>query len=217
MLHLQNDKLLRRQIYEYLQTLLSKGFLRPGETISLNKIAESMSVGRTPLRDALLELQAEGLVVFLPQRGIMIREFDLEEMVKLYEVYGALEAQVMNKVFPLLGEAEVNELETLNKNMWQCMSEGQYKEFVALNNAFHDVFIKIAQNEIMVGMMKLMRRRLFEFSWDKWTTRWGEKWRLYNCKEHDEIIKLIKEKNATACADFLKNVHWTFNWESDTA
>ena len=63
-----NPGLLRTAVYERILSDLQQGVIAPGETISLNKLAETLNISKTPLRDALLELQAEGFVTLYPQR-----------------------------------------------------------------------------------------------------------------------------------------------------
>ena len=65
-----NSGLLRTAVYERILSDLQQGAIAPGETISLNKLAETLNISKTPLRDALLELQAEGFVTLYPQRGV---------------------------------------------------------------------------------------------------------------------------------------------------
>lgn len=62
----KNGQLLRTRVYDHLRQMLVTGTLKPGEFISCNKIARELRVGRTPLRDALLQLQSDGFVVFFP-------------------------------------------------------------------------------------------------------------------------------------------------------
>ena len=60
-------QLLRAQVYEYLRNELKAENLKPGMFVSMNLIMKNLGIGRTPLRDALLQLQTEGFVTFLPQ------------------------------------------------------------------------------------------------------------------------------------------------------
>ena len=74
-----NPGLLRTAVYERILSDLQQGAIAPGETISLNKLAETLNISKTPLRDALLELQAEGFVTLYPQRGVMVNALSEEE------------------------------------------------------------------------------------------------------------------------------------------
>ena len=87
-------------VYERILSDLQQGAIAPGETISLNKLAETLNISKTPLRDALLELQAEGFVTLYPQRGVMVNALSEEEKREIYEVCGVLDGQVIRNVFP---------------------------------------------------------------------------------------------------------------------
>lgn len=101
-----NPGLLRTAVYERILSDLQQGAIAPGETISLNKLAETLNISKTPLRDALLELQAEGFVTLYPQRGVMVNALSEEEKREIYEVCGVLDGQVIRNVFQI-GRAHV--------------------------------------------------------------------------------------------------------------
>lgn len=210
-----STQMLRTQVYDYLHKQLAEGTLKPGNLISCNKIAASLGVGRTPLRDALLQLQAEGFVTFYPQRGVLVREFSIAELLKLYEVCGVLDAQVLTSVFDRMGEEELRQMRQCHETMRSCLESGEFRLFVAQNVSLHKVYLDLCTNDILVSMLTNVRRRLFEFSWDNWRTDWGTTWRQQNCVEHEELIGLIESGKREEAANFLKNVHWSYNWAEE--
>lgn len=205
--------ILRTQVYDYLHKQLADGALKPGSLISCNKIAASLGVGRTPLRDALLQLQAEGFVTFYPQRGVLIREFSLAELLKLYEVCGVMDAQALLSAFDGMGEEQIQRMRQCHATMRSCLESGDFRLFVTENVKLHDVYLELCANDVLVNMLLNVRRRLFEFSWDNWRTDWGDRWRRQNCTEHEDLIGLIEQGKRDEAANFLKNVHWSYNWE----
>ena len=72
-----NVKSLREQIYEYLREEMGSGKLISGSSINLTAISDELGVSKTPLRDALIQLEAEGFVSILPRRGIQLRSRNL--------------------------------------------------------------------------------------------------------------------------------------------
>lgn len=208
-----NTGMLRTQVYDYLRDRLTDGTLKPGDLISCNKIAATLGVGRTPLRDALLQLQSDGFVEFFPQRGVQVREFNVTELLKLYEVCGALDAQVLHGTFDRLGPEEVRLMRQHHDVMLSCMQTGDNSLFVKQNIGFHAVYLDVCPNDVLVAMLRTVRQRLFEFSWDNWRTAWGDAWRRQNCEEHEVIMDLIERKRRDEAVRFLKDVHWSYNWE----
>ena len=94
--------LLRTAVYERILSDLRQGRITPGETISLSRLSETLNISKTPLRDALLGLQAEGFVTLYPQRGVMVNVLSEEEKRHIYEVCGVLDGQVIRNVFALM-------------------------------------------------------------------------------------------------------------------
>ena len=100
-------QLLRSQVYEYLRNELKAENLKPGMFVSMNLIMKNLGISRTPLRDALLQLQNEGFVTFLPQRGIRINELSQQDIADMYEMLGALDSRALLSVFGRLGSSEI--------------------------------------------------------------------------------------------------------------
>ena len=111
------QSLLRTQVYEYLRNELKAENLKPGMFISMNQIMKNLGISRTPLRDALLQLQTEGFVTFLPQRGIRINELSQQDIEDLYEMLGALDSRVLIAVFNRIGPSEIDKMKILNQEM----------------------------------------------------------------------------------------------------
>src|SRR5262245_45572811 len=81
----------REAVYEQLRDQILAGDLRPGEVINERTVAESLGSSRVPLREALIELQRDGLVRLVPRRGAFVRTFSAPDVQHLYELREALE------------------------------------------------------------------------------------------------------------------------------
>jgi len=107
-------QLLRTQVYEYLHNELKEESLKPGMFISINQIVKNLGISRTPLRDALLQLQTEGFVTFLPQRGIRINELSQQDIQNLYEILGGLDSRALLSVVDKIGPEEIDKMKKIN-------------------------------------------------------------------------------------------------------
>src|SRR3989338_542914 len=86
---------LREQVYDFLRAEMASGGLQPGAFLDLNELAQRLGVSRTPLREALLNLENQGFVTVLPRRGFRLNELTLDDIPPFYEIIGALEAAVL--------------------------------------------------------------------------------------------------------------------------
>ena len=199
--------LLRTQVYEYLRNELKAENLKPGMFISMNQLMKSLAISRTPLRDALLQLQTEGFVTFLPQRGVRINKLTQRDIEYMYEMLGALDSRILLAVFDKLGPVEIEQLKNINQEMYTKMSEDQFYQYWDLNTAFHHVYLDLSSNGIILNQLNIIRQRLFEFGKKDWSLKMRE----MNYSEHLEMIEFIEAGEAVKAADFMRDVHCIIN------
>ena len=201
-------QLLRTQVYEYLRNELKAENLKPGMFINMNQLMQNLRISRTPLRDALLQLQTEGFVTFLPQRGVLINKLSQQDIENMYEMLGALDSRVLLAVFDKLGPAEIEQMKKINKDMYTNMSEDRFHQYWNLNKAFHHVYLDLSSNAPLLHQLNIIRQRLFEFN----KKDWGKPIREMNYTEHLEMIELIEKGEAVQAADFMRDVHCIINY-----
>lgn len=205
-----NFHLLRSQVYEHLRLELRKQNLKPGMFVTINQLSQQLGINRTPLRDALLQLQVEGFVTFLPQRGIQINELSNKDLEDIYEVLGALDSRTLLSVFDKITPGNVERMKKINEKMYQtCSSNKNISKYFDLNNAFHNVYLKKSKNKFLLDQLSILRQRLFDFGAKG---DWIAKVKEMNYREHLEFISLVEEGDAKAVANFLRDVHMVINW-----
>jgi DNA-binding GntR family transcriptional regulator len=202
------DSLLRSQVYDYLRIELKEGYLKPGMFISISQIMKPLGLSRTPLRDALLQLQSEGFVTFLPQRGIRINKLSQQDIEDLYEMLGALDSRVLLSVFPRIGKSKLKQMKKINQQMMKVMSDANFGRYWDLNTAFHNTYLDLSSNKPILKNINIIRQRLFEFG----KKDWGQKMREMNCNEHLTMIGHFEKGTAVEAADYMRDVHCIINY-----
>jgi DNA-binding GntR family transcriptional regulator len=200
-------KSLREQVYDHLRQLLNRGELRPGHFLDLDALEERLGVSRTPLRDALLQLEAEAFVTILPRRGVQVRALGRDDIRHIYEIVGALEGAALLAAFPRLGPGEAAALRRLNREMKAAIAAGDFDRYYDRNLAFHDVFLDRCDNERLVRLVRTLKQRLYD-----WPRRRGfvKAWELASVREHAALARLVEKGDARAAADHLRDVHWSY-------
>lgn len=202
------QSLLRTQVYEYLRNELKAENLKPGMFISMSLIMKNLGMSRTPLRDALLQLQTEGFITFLPQRGIRINELSQQDIEDLYEMLGALDSRVLLAVFDKIGSFEIEKMKTLNQEMQKNISGSTFARYWDLNTDFHNVYLNLSSNKPILNQINIIRQRLFEFGKKDWI----RKMREMNHHEHLIMIEMIEKGDAVQAADYMRDVHCVINY-----
>jgi DNA-binding GntR family transcriptional regulator len=202
-------QLLRSQVYENLREELKTQNLKPGMFVTINQLSEKLGIKRTPLRDALLQLQAEGFVTFLPQRGIQINEVSPEDLENIYEVLGALDSRALFSVFNQITPAHIDRMKCINLEMYKAVNATRISTYFDLNTAFHNVYLDLSKNDLLLTQLNILRQRLFEFGSKG---EWIEKVLELNYTEHLGLIELIEQGDAKQVSDFIRDTHCVINW-----
>lgn len=201
---------LREQVYAYLQREIQAGRLVPGAYIKLNEISERLGVSKTPLRDAMIQMECEGFVAILPRKGVLLKRLTLEEIRDILQILGALESATLRSVFDRITPQRIEKMLKLNNKMRQCIQEKSFEvfdsQYYSLNIAFHDVFLDLSNNATMKPLMATMKQRLYDFP----RLAYIKEWEWANCDEHDRLIAYIQNGEKEAAARFWQETHWGF-------
>ncbi len=204
----QNSWSLRKEIFDYLSKQIESGSLTPGSLINVRKLTETLNVSRTPLREALAQLEIQGLVSILPQRGVLINVLLYEDLLDLFEIIGALESQVVLMVFDRITDRKIQLMKRYNGVMKQAIIKGENRNFHETNILFHKVFLDLSTNRELTGYVSSLKLRLFGFALKSYRDRF----KRAIVAEHDVFIALLKEGKRQSAAAYLKDVHWKFNY-----
>ena len=202
---------LREQVYQYFRDEMHQGKLTPGATINLNAMSRELGVSKTPLRDALIQLEIEGFVTILPRRGVMVRRLALEDVRDCYEIIGALEAAVIRDVFDAMGPNEIFRMKQLNEDQRKAFACGEHLVYYQKNLDFHDVFLALSPNATLLKMIIPMKRRLYDFPRQAYV----ETWETNNMDDHDRFIAMIEDGDADGAAQLMQQIHWSYSVQED--
>jgi DNA-binding GntR family transcriptional regulator len=199
---------LREQVYEYLRDEMNRGDLQPGAFLDLNAIAERLGISRTPLREALLQLETQGFVTVLPRRGFRLNPLTLDDIRHYYEIIGALEAATLRDHGAALTAKDVARMRKLNVGMAEAVANNDFDKYYELNLAFHEVYLVLSDNKSLLTLVRSLKQRLYD-----WPRRAGfvKSWEEHSiAAEHAQFLDLLERGAHREAAAFLQDVHWSF-------
>lgn len=125
-------------VVEAIRERILSGVIKAGEPLRQAALAESLNVSRIPVREALLQLEAEGLVRFEPHKGATATELNLELIDELFELRALLEADLLARSIPLLTAEDLDEAERkLLELEASLLQHDAADRWSALNSSFH--------------------------------------------------------------------------------
>ncbi len=196
------------KVYALLRTEIASGAFRPGQRILEKALAVRLGISRTPIREALLRLEIEGVVVCTSRRSYNVRILTVDDIRQIYETLGVLEGAAAAIVARRLTEADLRELRRVNRLMADAASNADLQAFGELNRRFHDVFLRKLENAVLRETCTLVRGPLYTFPVQRQTLA---DWLHKSVAEHRTIIKLAAEGDAEALGAFFRDVHWSFD------
>lgn len=205
-----NLKSLREKVYQYLKKGLNEGSLRQGAFLNLNAISSELGISRTPLRDALFQLESEGFVTIYPRRGVMVNRLGVDKVRFLYEIGGALDSAMSVLVGPKLREEDLARMEFLNEQMRIAIEDQDFDRYYENNLAFHAAYLELSENTELLRTLRMLRERLFEFPRSK---TFSKEWETKALEEHAEIIRLFRAGEFNRAAEYIRDVHWSYEMQ----
>lgn len=134
--------------YDRLREEIRSGRLPPGARLTETEIAERLAISRTPVREAIRRLEAEGLVDHQPRTGATVRKLDYPEIMELYEMRVVLEATAARLAARAASPMEIEELTAINAEMAEAMDDPT--RMAHLNRLFHDRLMDAARNRFLL-------------------------------------------------------------------
>jgi DNA-binding GntR family transcriptional regulator len=139
-----------------LRELILDGDLRPGTRLGEVELAERLGVSRTPVREALSRLAAEGLVEIAPNRGARVATWSVAELEGVFDLRASLEPQLTGFAVARATPEDVAELEELAQRMVDVGTPGSDQDLdalVPLNRAFHDRLVALAEHPALAAAL----------------------------------------------------------------
>lgn len=130
--------------------------LRPGEVLSETALANSLGIGRTPVREALQRLAREGLVVVLPRRGILVSAFNVQSQLRMLEVRREVERLMVRSAAVRANDGQRSEFRGIAGHMRGAAAAADDIGFMRLDHSFNDAVAAAADNEFATQAMALM-------------------------------------------------------------
>ena len=132
-----NRKTLSSQVYDRIRRAILTRALKPGTRIDQNQVAENLNVSLAPVREALKELGAEGLVTIIPRRGAFVTEISMTDLDELYFARALIEGETIYHAVPHLSPAYLQNLQVLVDHMNEVALAEDVHQYIALNREFH--------------------------------------------------------------------------------
>jgi DNA-binding GntR family transcriptional regulator len=191
---------LHEQAAQRLRQMLVEGRIRPGAKLNERELSELLKVSRTPLREGIKMLAAEGLVELLPHRGAVAVSLTEADVMNTFEVMAGLEGQSGELAAQRITPHELAEIQAMHFEMLAAYTRRDLSAYYALNSRIHNAISAAAKNPVLAQVYNQVNARLQALRFR--SNQDGEKWKRA-VKEHEKMIEALATHDAVAMRDVL--------------
>jgi DNA-binding GntR family transcriptional regulator len=196
-----NERLSERA-YRLIKEKIVRLELAPSELINEQALMEDLGLGRTPIREALLQLAQEDLVNIVPRRGMFVADISITDLQKIFEVRIVLERLCARLAAQRISEEQIARMEAIHREL-DAVPPGDIKALMACDTHFHDLLYEAGGNEFLADAL----HRLYDHSLRLWYLALD---RVEDVRgqvdQHVEIVEALKRGDA-ALAETLTQEH----------
>jgi len=188
---IENSTSLHEGVLMRMRDFIVEGHLSPGARIPERQLCQTLGVSRTPLREALKVLAAEGLIELLPKRGARVRELTEKDIREIFDVVAGLEFVAGRAACEVISDDEIAAIEQLHYRMYAHYVRHELSDYFHLNQAIHQAIVDAARNSALQsayasynGLIARVR-----YAANLHRDRWSEAMR-----EHEEVLDALRRR-----------------------
>jgi DNA-binding GntR family transcriptional regulator len=191
---------LHEQVAHRLRQMLVEGRIAPGAKLNERELSELLNVSRTPLREAIKMLAAEGLVELVPNRGAIAVSLTEADVLNTFEVMAGLEAQSGELAAERITPQELAEIQAMHFEMLAAYTRRDLSVYYTINARIHNAISGAARNPVLAQVYAQVNARLQALRFR--SNQDGEKWKRA-VKEHDRMIEALAAHDGAAMREVL--------------
>lgn len=203
------NRSLHDQVVSRVRDLIIEGVLEPGSRIDEAGLIEDLGVSRTPFREALRTLAAEGLLIVRPSKGSVVRKWTREDVFSMLEVLGHLEQLAGELACARATDDEIDELVSLHNQMLEYYRAADRMPYYKLNQEFHSRLTGLAKNKTLQEMQRNIQARLkrIRYIGNEKPEAWAGA-----VEDHEAMVAALKQRDDKRLGEAMAK-HLQNTWE----
>lgn len=193
---------IRDQVYKALREAIFRGELKSGEHLVESKLSALLNVSRTPIREALRKLEMEGLVNYLPHKGVVVRGFTPDDIVEIYAIRESIEVLSINYSVKNITDQEIGRLQELLAKMEGMMDPENTESLFGISQEFNDLLVEASRMPRIIKLVATYKEYLKAV---RIVTMSNQMRKLKALQEHRAILQAVSERDARKAETLVRN------------
>jgi DNA-binding GntR family transcriptional regulator len=200
---------IRQEAYLKIRDWILDGTFAPGVQLKDKELAERLGVSRTPIREALLRLEDEGLVQTKPNCATLVSPIDFDSAFHLYSIVWTLEPLALSQAFESITDSHIQQMRDANERFLKKIKGGDRLAALNADSDFHSIYIKLSKNKELEKMITEIKQKLKRLD-----LHYFEKVKdaAVSYEEHAKIIDALRNRDLDLALNAVTN-----NWKNSFA
>lgn len=191
----------REKAFEIIRHSIMFGELKPGEKLAERRVCAMLELGRTPVREAFWQLEKEGFITVLPNKGAYVTKISIRDYEEIGDILAVLEGYGVELAAKSIKSEQLKEVRKIAEDVSRVARTGDYMAYSERDFIFHEFFPQLIQNRSLVNEIRKLRNLLFRL---RALTK-----ALFNhvdqfLDDHEEILEAIVERNSKKASNAMQ-------------
>lgn len=191
-LKLQHD-VLYSQVSKILTQAILEGQFEAGQKLVEPEIQKMLGISRSPLREAIRDLEKKGLVTIVPRRGAFVKEFTIKDIEDLVPVRSTLEALAAGLAYSIITDKDLGRMSDALEKMNKSLKSDDTNSYWQYHSLFHKIFITASNNQILIETLERLQMHNI---WYRFNSQFQEKHLQKHFLIHQQIYDLFANPHA---------------------
>ncbi len=192
---------IREIVFLELKNAIFEGRIKEGEHLVESIIAKKMDVSRTPVREALRQLESEGLVINVPRKGAVVKGITKEDASEIYDLREVLEGLVAKLACENIEDSDIDRLKNILELMERAINHKDHGGYLELHNDYNNIILNNCHNK----RLQLMMNNIYEYLISlRRVSLYTEDRRAIAMEEHKQIVYALEKRDGEKAEDLTR-------------
>lgn len=199
---------LREKVIKYVVSQIKHGKLQPGQIINEVKISSDLNISRTPVREALFSLIADGVLQKVPRKGYTPVTFSRQQKNNIHNIIGALDSLAATLAMEYITQKDITKMCEIADKIDIAIRYKNYEDYFDLQDEFHKIYINKCENPPLIKLLETIKSGPIQYTY---TSKDIDSLFIILAEthqQHREIIRLFEAKDSASLEKYLKYTHW---------
>lgn len=190
------------KIRVHIENEIRSGALLPGDTVDEQTLVSHFGASRTPIREAFLQLEAQGLLISQPRHGMVVSRMDVKQLLAIWELLSEMEGVCARLACERMTEAELGELATIHENSRAVVEADDIDGWRIANQEFHDCIYRGSRNAYLRQDLLRLRARTGAYL----IHSFGALGRLQSSfDQHEQVLRALQNRDVQTASSLMRS------------